>query len=152
MIARCSLLVCALAICCTTLPTVTAADDPEVFIFGLLLDKQTELVWAIKRSRLMAIPPWHEGIEEAPLSPHKAVTVASESVQSRLGVHGGTIIRIIMIHLGEERDNRWGYEVFFSSDPPLESEDPLLRVLVAMDGKVIVSEKRPRTDHVKPSN
>jgi hypothetical protein len=143
MIARCSLLVCAVAICCAALESVAAKDDPEVFIYSLHLDKQTDLVWAIKRSRLMAIPVWHEGNEEAPLSPKKAVAIANEYVQSHLGVHGASILWIYIRPIGNDSDHRWMYDIDYSTDPPLISDDPRLHVTVAMDGKVIVPEKRP---------
>jgi hypothetical protein len=143
MITRCSLLACALALCCTPLPGVAAEDDPDVPMYSVGLDEHTELVWTIKRSRLMAIPPWRQGAEEAPLSPHKAVTAASEYVQS-LGAHAATVVRIWMTRVGEDRDNRWIYDVHFNADPLLEWDDPRLRVAVAMDGKVIVPMKRQR--------
>ena len=91
----------------------------------------------------MAIPAWHAGTEEAPLSPHKAVAIASQYVETQLGVHGSDILWIQMLRLGKDDDNRWAYDIYFSKDPPLISEDPMLRVAVAMDGKLIVPEKRP---------
>jgi hypothetical protein len=152
MIARCSLLVCAFAFCCDALPTAATEDDPEIFIYSVPLSKESELVWAIKRSRLMAIHPWREGAEEAPLSPNKAVAIANDYLQRQLGVHGASVLWIHMRHIANEGDNRWMYDIDYSTDPPLISEDPRLHVTVAMDGKVIIPEKRPRTEHIKSSN
>jgi hypothetical protein len=139
MIARSSLLVCAFAFYCSALRA--AEDDPEVFIYSVHLDKQTDLVWAIKRSRLLGIAPW-KGAEEAPLSPHKAVAVANKYVQEHLGGKGASILRITMLPIGKGSDYRWAYDIDYSTDPPLFSEDPLLHVMVAMDAKVVVPEKR----------
>src|SRR5438045_766451 len=105
MIARDLLFACALAICFATLSTVTGEDD--VFIYSVHLDKQTELIWAIKRSRLVSIPPWREAVEETPLSPHRAVTAATEYLQSSVGIHGATVVRILLIRIGHDSDNHW---------------------------------------------
>ena len=101
------------------------------------------LFWAIKRSRLLAVPAWEPGRGEAPISPNKAVTVANDYVQNVLGVRDASVLTIEMRQLGPSSNNRWAYDVDYSSDPPLLSDDPRLRVTVAMDDKVIVPEKRP---------
>ncbi len=125
-----------------------AEDDSEVFLFSMGLDEQSELVWAMKQSRLQAIPVWKPGgNQEAPLSPNKAVTVADEYVQNTLGVQGATAFTIHLMQLGLT-DNHWAYDIGFTTNPPLYSDDPRLEhVHVAMDGKVIVPEKRPRRPH-----
>jgi hypothetical protein len=149
MIARSCLLVGVVAICCATSRIVTAEDDPEIFIYSVRPSKETELVWAIKRSRFMAIPVWHVGVAEAPLSPNKAVAIANNYVQAQLGVHGASILWIYIRPIGSESDDRWMYDIDYSTDPPMISDDPRLHVSVAMDGKVIVPEKRPATEHTK---
>jgi hypothetical protein len=143
MIARFSVLVWAVVLSSAMLVAIAAEDDPEVFIYSLHIDKQTDLVWAIKRSRLLAVPSWEPGRGEAPLSPNKAVIIANDYVQNVLGVHGASVLMIEMRQLGVGSENRWSYDVDYSSDPPLLSNDPRLHVTVAMDGKVIVPEKRP---------
>jgi hypothetical protein len=148
MIAHRSVLVAALALCCAT-AHARAEDDAELFIYSVALSKETELVWAIKQSRFTAIPVWHAGVEEAPLSPNKAVAIANEYVQSQLGVRGASILWIYIKPIRDESDNRWMYDIDYSTDPPLMSDDPRLHVSVAMDGKVIVPEKRPSSEHVR---
>jgi hypothetical protein len=147
MIARCFAVIWALVLS-SCAPATTAENDPEVFLFSMGLDEQSELVWAIKQSRLQAIPVWKPGgNEEAPLSPNKAVAEANDYVQNTLGVHGATVFTIHLMQLGLT-DNRWAYDIGFTTDPPLLSNDPRLEhVHVAMDGKVIVPEKRPRRPH-----
>ena len=149
MIARCCLLVAVLAVSCGTLSTVTAEDDPEIFISGRRLSKDTELVWAIKRSRLMAVPLWHAGFEEAPLSPNKAVAIANDYIRNQLAVQGANVFRIFLMPLRAESDDRWMYDIDYTTDGFLLSDDPRLGVKVAMDGKVIIPEKRPVTEHTK---
>src|SRR6266545_2006078 len=68
MIARSCLLVAVVAVCCATSRTVTAEDDPEIFISSVRLSKENELVWVIKHSRFMAVPVWHVGTEQPALS------------------------------------------------------------------------------------
>jgi hypothetical protein len=144
MIAGVQILACALVLSSTVVSATAAEHDFDVFLFGVPLDQQTDLVWAIKRSRLLAIPAWQPGGSEAPLSPNKAVSVANNYVQSVLGVHGATVISIHMLQLGHGSDNRWAYNIDYSLDPPKRSDDPRLHVTVAMDGKVIDPVKRPR--------
>jgi hypothetical protein len=107
------------------------------------LSKETELVWAIKRSRLMAIPVWHVGLEEAPFSPNKAVAIANEYVHNHLGVQNASVLWIYIRPLELGSDDRWMYDINYSTDHYLMSDDPRLDVEVAMDGKVIIPEKRP---------
>jgi hypothetical protein len=149
MIAHYSLLAATVAVCCTTFTVVTAQDDPEIFIYSVRPTKETELVWAIRRSRFMAIPVWHPGTAEAPLSPNKAVAIANDYVESHLGVHGASILWIYIRPIGSDSEDRWMYDIDYSTDPPLISDDPRLHVSVAMDGKVIVPEKRPAREHIK---
>ena len=139
----CFLLACVLVVSSSASSATAAEDDPEVFVYSLHIDKQTDFVWAIKRSRLLAIPAWEPGRREAPVSPNKAVTIANDYVQNVLGVHGASVMWINMRQLGTGNDNRWSYDVDYSSDPPLHSDDPRFHVTVAMDGKVIIPERRP---------
>src|SRR6266540_6705755 len=110
MIARCFVLIGALVLSSCALATA-AEDDSEVFLFSMGLDEQSELVWAMKQSRLQAIPVWKPGgNQEAPLSPNKAVTVADEYVQNTLGVQGATAFTIHLMQLGLT-DNHWAYDI-----------------------------------------
>jgi hypothetical protein len=149
MTVRCYVLVCVLVLSSVEFFATAAEDDPEVFLFSMGLDEKSELVWAMKRSRLLAVPAWQPGgTKEAPLSPNKAATVASDYVQNTLGVHGATVFTMHILTLGFSYNDRWGYDIGFTTDPPLLSDDPRLEhVHVAMDGKVMVPEKRPRQQH-----
>jgi hypothetical protein len=138
MILRRSFFGCVFVLSSGVFGAIAAEDDPEVFIYSVRLDKQTELVWAIKRSRLMAISAWREGAEEPPLSPNKAVAIADEYVQSHLGVHAANVLWIYIRRIAIESGDRWTYDIDYSTDAPLISDDPRLHVSVAMDGKVIV--------------
>ena len=63
MITRCSLAISAVAVYFLMLAVVVADEDPELFIYSIRPTKETELVWAIKCSRFMAIPVWRAGAE-----------------------------------------------------------------------------------------
>jgi hypothetical protein len=150
MSVRGSALFCALVLITAVIAATAAETDPEIFIFGRGIDKQFEWVWAIKRSRLLAIPSWEPGKGEAPLSPNHAVVIASDYLDKVVGVYGAKPFAIQLITLGNsaETENRWAYYIHFMTDPPMLSDDPRVSdVHVAMDGKVIVPEKRQRTQH-----
>jgi hypothetical protein len=150
MIVRCFAFVCAFVVSTVVLGAATPETDPEVFIFGRGLDDQFEWVWAMKRSRLLAVPRWDPGKSEAPLSPNQAVIVASDYLEKVVGVRGAKpfAIQLITLGSGPDSENRWAYHIHFTTDPPLLSDDPRVNdVHVAMDGKVIFPEKRPRRQH-----
>jgi hypothetical protein len=150
MIMRCSIFACVLVLSSARLSATAAETDPEIFIFGRGLDDQFEWVWAMKRSRLLAVPPWEPGKSEAPLSPNQAVIVASDYLEKVVGVHGAKpfAIQFITLGTGPDSENRWAYYIHFTTDPPLLSDDPRVNdVHVAMDGKVILPEKRLRRPH-----
>jgi hypothetical protein len=112
MIARYSLSISAIAVYFLILPVVVTDEDPELFIYSIRPTKETELVWAIKCSRFIAIPVWRAGAEEAPpLSPNEAIAVANKYVQNGLGVHGASILSINIRSIGYESENRWMYDI-----------------------------------------
>ena len=150
MIVRVQILACALLLSSAAVGTSAAETDPEIFIFSRGLNDQFEWVWAMKRSQLLAVPPWEPGKSEAPLSPNQAVIVANDYLKKVVGVQGAKpfAIQLITLGTGPDSENRWAYYIHFTADPPLLSEDPRVNdVHVAMDGKVIAPEKRPRRHH-----
>jgi hypothetical protein len=149
MIARVSLFACALALCFAA-HLRAADDDPDIFIHSSSYDGEAfKLVWAVKRSRLAAVPLWHEMTDETPISPHRAVTAATEFLRSRLGASVNLrVVDITMFQHGLELNavvaDLWAYTIDFESDPePNRDDRPLLGVMVLMDGKVVVPVRQP---------
>ncbi len=135
---------------CCVAQTACSDDDPDIFIHSTSKQgSSTKLVWAVKRSRLTAIPIWHETVSEAPVSPHRAITAAMEFVQSRLGPSAH--LRVVIITLFQEGielnavvPDLWAYTVSIECDPEPNDEDKeLLNVMVLMDGKVVVPVHQP---------
>jgi hypothetical protein len=63
----------------------------------------------------MAVPIWHVGLEEAPISPNKAVAIPNDDVRSHLGVQNANVLRIYIRPLRSESDDRWKYDINYTT-------------------------------------
>src|SRR5437762_7445512 len=113
---------------------VIAADDPDVFLYAKG-GPELKWVWAIKQSRMSALPKWDELNGEAPVSPHKALVATREFLQTRLDIYTPLLISV---GLHRYHDDIWAYSIFFDSQKVSDHDEPLLDVMVLMDGKVVV--------------
>jgi hypothetical protein len=130
-------LVCSFALISTT-QAALSGDDPDVFLFSRNGSK-SKWVWAVKQSRLSALPVWHETTEEVPLSPNRALVAAREFLRNRLGINDPRITAITLVPQG---NHVWAYSILFDAEVP-EEDSALLDVRVLMDGKVIEPVKQP---------
>jgi hypothetical protein len=136
MTSRCAFFVALTFVCNVQL--IAAADDPEVFISSRN-GPDFKWVWQVKHSRMSSLPKWEEFAGEAPVSPHKAIIVAREFVRERLGIYTP---HIIAVSLSPWDHGIWAYHVLFDSEKVHAQEEPLLDVMVLMDGKVVVPVKQ----------
>lgn len=116
-----------------------AADDPEVFLYSKN-GPEFKWVWAIKQSRMSALPKWDELSSDAPVSPHQALLAGRDFLRTRFNINTPNIVSITLSNWDH---GIWAYNIFFDAKTPAEDDEPLLQVLVLMDGKVVVPVKQP---------
>lgn len=113
-------------------------------------EQPLEYVWAVPQSRAAAVAHYDPIAAELPVSPHQAIVIASEFIQTQFPA--STQLRpdlCMVVARGLEKNpvaaQLWMYEVSFTPDPlPDPFESDLYSVMVLMDGKVVVPVKRPK--------
>jgi hypothetical protein len=140
----------ALFFCCAA-QSVVPDDDPLLSIKGEDVGDQGTRVhydWAVRKSRLPALPSWNPSTAEAPVSPHKAAVAATEFLRTRFPPSAHlTMDRIALVRRALEKNpiapELWTYEIVFLCDPqPAAAEQPMLTVVVLMDGRVVVPVRK----------
>jgi hypothetical protein len=137
-------------VCLCGIQAIFADDDPDIFIHSTQNQgSAVKYVWAVKKSRLAALPHWDPVTAEAPISPHQAVTAAIEFVRDRCGASAHLRVSDIALYkrgleLNSVAPDVWTYTVSFDCDPePPAGYRELLNVDVLLDGKVVVPVEKP---------
>lgn len=132
--------------------TACADSDPSLMIHTAHWgDEAVEYVWAIPQSRLAAVAHYDPISAELPISPHQAITTATEFMRTQFPA--SVQLRAdscTLLTRGIEKNSVagqvWMYEVSFFPEPlPEPFQSDLLSVMVLMDGKVVAPVKRPWT-------
>ena len=148
MIARYAVLVAVL--CSFPTSDALSADDPLLGVRYSGVDGTGyKYLWAVRQSRLTALPHCDPLTAEVPLSPHKAIVVATEFIRTQFPASVLlTPNTVTLLCRGIEKNPvapcLWMYEIDFIADPfPSQPNQELLDVMVLMDGKVVVPIKQP---------
>jgi len=142
--------------CCVALffwcaaASVVPADDPLLTIRGEDVGEGTRVHydWTVRQSRLPALHSWDPSTAEPPVSPHKALIAATEFLRTRFPPSAHlTMDKITLLRRRVEKNpitsELWLYEIVFLCNPqPATVEQPLLNVMVLMDGRVVVPERK----------
>jgi hypothetical protein len=125
-------------------------SDPLLMIHTAQFGKEPfKWVWAVPQSRLAAVAQFDPVAAELPISPHQAIAAASEFIRTQYPASTQLTLSMgMLLARGIEKnpvaEQLWMYEISFTPDPlPEPYQDDLLRVMVLMDGKVVVPSKQP---------
>ncbi len=132
----------------SAVPPARGDSDPLLMIRTVhFKDDPFEYVWAVRQSRAAANAHYDPLAGELPVSPHKAILIASAFIRTQFPA--STQLRPItcdLVPMAHEKNpvvsQVWMYEVTFYVDPGSLQSD-LCSVMVLMDGKVITPFKRP---------
>ncbi len=126
-------------------PEITLADESD-YITGY------HYIWKIPRPVISKLPKWNPTVSEVPLSPHKAVQIATDYLVSTLPRKAKlSILDISLSPQGADQDFKkpelqsiWGYQISFTADPEPPAKDKAgLNVMILLDGTVVKPEVSP---------
>ena len=141
---------CFALLCCCVTQLACGGDDPLIGIRDSAVEGTGyKYSWAVRQSRLAALPHCDPSAAEVPVSPHEAIVAATEFIRTQFPPSTHLTADSVMLHArGIEKDpvapQLWMYEIWFMPDSlPPQPEQDLLTVMVLMDGKVVVPVKQP---------
>src|SRR5882724_4938630 len=117
MIARHATLLALL--CCLAIQPVSSSEDPLLWIrYKGIEGTGYKYVWAIRQSRLAALPRFEPSVAEVPVSPHQAIVTAIEFIRTQFpaSMHL-TLDTVTLLQRGIENNpvvrSLWMYEIDF---------------------------------------
>ena len=140
------------ALCVSIVRSSMAADgDPLLMLKGQGIGDVMHF-WEIPQSLVASLPRWDPLAGEAPLPPHRAAAAATEFLRDRFGPSVQLTLSSICVGQTAVRpegsegpgEQVWDYQILFHCEPePRPEEQPLLNVMVLMNGSVVVPVARP---------